>query len=64
VLWFPRANETLSIDWDEEKEKESVNEIIKTVERIKKENVFPPNNTNAFFCNNLCSVRKHCEYRP
>lgn len=64
ILWFPRANEEISIEWDEEKETESVNEIYKTVERIKQESVFAPNNTNPFFCNNLCSVRSHCEYRP
>jgi len=61
-LWFTRASREVYIDVDSEKEKEAVARIEDIIKAIKMEKEFPYNNTNPFFCDNLCSVRKFCEY--
>lgn len=63
TLLFPRAGREITIPWEEEKEKEVIDWLTKTVEKIKNEEEFPYNNSSAYFCDNLCSVRAYCEYR-
>lgn len=62
ALWFPRADKTVSIDWNKDEEDEAVKWIVNNVKKIRKEEVFPYNNKNEYFCKNLCSVRDFCEY--
>lgn len=63
TLWFPRVDSKVEIDWEEEKEKEALDWFLNSVSKIRNEEFFPYNNTNNYFCNNLCGVRKFCEYR-
>lgn len=63
VLWFPRAFQEYRIKWEKKKEKGAIEWIKNTVNAIKTTPDFPPDNSNPYFCNNLCSVRNHCEYR-
>lgn len=62
TLWFPRADKTVSIQHSIEEEKEAISWIEKTVGMIKEDNNFMYNNSNSYFCNNLCSVRDYCEF--
>jgi len=63
TLLFTRANREVTIDWTPIKEIEAIQWLTDTIKLIKDDNVFPYNNSNPFFCNNLCSVRNFCEYR-
>lgn len=63
ALWFPRARREYAFDWEQVEEDKVLfwaNNMIRT---IKSENIFAYNNKNTYFCENLCSVRKFCEYR-
>jgi len=62
-LWFPRAGRTIQIPWKQEEEDASILWLTDNIKKIKEDNTFFYNNKNPFFCNNLCSVRKFCEYR-
>lgn len=61
-LWFTRPERFITIAWDEEKEKQSIKWFTDTIDKIKKEERFPYNNKNSYFCNHLCGVRAFCEY--
>lgn len=65
TLWFTRPERNHVIQWELAKEDEAVSWLLGVIEKIKKEEIFPYNNSkeNAYFCNNLCGVRKFCEYR-
>lgn len=63
TLWFTRPDRKVTVEWEEEKEKKAIKWAIDVINRIKKEEEFPYNNSEKFFCDNLCSVREHCEYR-
>jgi hypothetical protein len=63
VLWFIRLNKKVSIPWSLEKEEKAIASLIETIEKIKKEELFIYNNSNLYFCDNLCGVRAFCEYR-
>ncbi len=63
TLWFTRPERMVTIEWDEEKENQAIQWFSNTIDKIKKENLFPYNNKNSYFCNNLCGVRNFCEYR-
>lgn len=41
---------------------ETINWFIHTVELIEKEKDYEPNNTNFFYCHNICNFRNSCEY--
>lgn len=62
-IWFPRLNKTVTIPWDLEKEKETMDWLEQTIARIKDEELFPYNNKAKYFCENLCGVRQSCKYR-
>lgn len=62
TLWFPRPNRTHSISWDARKEKDTLDWVINIINQIKNEEEFPFNNSNSYFCSNLCGVREFCEY--
>ena len=62
TLWFPRADKTHSVLCTKEDEESAIDWITNTVDKIKNEENFPYNNTNNYFCSNLCNVRDFCEY--
>jgi len=63
TLWFTRPSRFVTIPWDEEKEKKAVDWALKIIKRIKTTENFEYNNSNKYFCDNLCGVRDFCEYR-
>jgi len=63
VLMFPRLNRNVYFDWNQERETEVLEWISVLVDKIKTEKDFPYNNSNKYFCHNLCSVRDFCQYR-
>jgi len=64
VLWFTRPSRKVSIKWNESEEENSVEWLHKIINKIKVDEKFIYNNSNAYFCNQLCSVRESCEFRP
>jgi hypothetical protein len=40
-----------------------MNQIKENLISIKNEEEFPHDNSNKYFCNQLCSVRNSCKYR-
>jgi hypothetical protein len=63
TLWFTRPDRQVTIPWSLEKEDEAIAWLSGVITKIKTEEIFPYNNTNPYFCNELCGVRKFCEYR-
>jgi hypothetical protein len=64
VLWFPRLlGKMVSIPWELERENDAIAWLDGIITSIRAENIFPYNNSNDYFCNNLCGVRAFCEYR-
>jgi len=63
VLWFPRLDRFVSVPFSQTDEDTAMKWLEETIEKIKKEEEFPFDNSGQYFCNNLCSVRKYCEYR-
>ena len=59
-LWFPRVDKILYRDWVKEEEDEVMVWLREGIENILKEEDFPFNNSNAYFCTNLCGVRHYC----
>lgn len=64
TLWFTRPNRQVTINWNEKDEEKAIQWLEGEVTKIKKDEKFLPNTSNPYFCNNLCSVRKSCEFRP
>lgn len=64
VLWFTRPNRKVTIPWNEHNEDNAIDWLHKTVDKIRKDEKFIANNSSAYFCNQLCSVRDSCEFRP
>jgi ATP-dependent exoDNAse (exonuclease V) beta subunit len=62
-IWFTRADRIHTIPWSSEEEEASVGWFVSTVKSIRDDETFVPNNTNPYFCNNLCGVRNFCEYK-
>jgi hypothetical protein len=63
ALWFPRLNKITFSKWEEEEEKNTILSMKETVKQIHEETEFPYNNTNSYFCRELCSMRDFCEFR-
>lgn len=63
TLWFTRPNRKVTIPWNAKKEEATIKWLHKMVKKIREEDEFPYNNTNSYFCDNLCSVRLFCEYK-
>lgn len=64
TLWFTRNEREVSRKWNENDEEKAIRWLEKLVHKIKKDEKFLYNNSNAYFCNQLCSVRESCEFRP
>jgi hypothetical protein len=63
LLWYVRLNKQVSVPWVLEEEEKAIARFDGIIKKIKEEEVFPYNNSNLFFCDNLCGVRNFCEYR-
>jgi hypothetical protein len=64
ILWYTRLNRMVTIPWTLQQEDESVKWFDDSITKIKAEEHFKPNTSSPYFCNNLCSVRTYCEYKP
>lgn len=62
-LWFTRPDRIVTIPRNLEDEKKSINWVEGVIQKVKSEEVFKYDNSNPYFCNNLCNVRDFCEYR-
>ena len=58
-----REQKTLTIPWDESEYKNSLNWVAETLEKIKNEELWLPDDTNQFYCNYLCGYRNDCEFK-
>ena len=63
-LWFTRPNREVEIKRDDYDEEKAINWLHNIVKKIRKDEKFIYDNSNPYFCNNLCSVRESCEFRP
>lgn len=63
TLWFTRPDRQVTIPWSKKKEAEAVKWAVREIEKIKTAVDFPYDNSNKYFCDNLCGVRSHCVYR-
>lgn len=52
------------IEFDEERMKEVMQWVEDTLKLIDEEEFYPPNNSSAFFCHNLCNHRENCMFLP
>jgi hypothetical protein len=64
TLWFTRPDRKHTITWNEQDEEDAINWLHKEVNKIRRDEKFIFNNNNTYFCNQLCSVRESCEFRP
>lgn len=62
-LWYPRLSKIVTIPWEIEKENEAMEWLKDIVKRIKEDEQFMFDNSSPYFCNNICSVRKFCEFK-
>jgi hypothetical protein len=62
-LWYPRLEKIVTTVWTQEAEDEAMEWLKNLVVSIKADEQFMYDNSNSYYCNNICSVRKFCEYR-
>lgn len=62
VIWFTRPEKKHIVKWDKAKEDIAIARLEKTIEWIKNDENFMYDNSNPFFCENLCNVRNSCPY--
>ena len=62
-MWYPRLDKMVVSLWDALVEEKTLKWFDETITKILADNKFAYNNTNQYFCNELCSVRNSCEYR-
>lgn len=62
-LWFPRVNHIITIPWNLKDEEAAVRKVASIAKSVLSEEEFKANPGNRYFCDNLCSVRKFCEFR-
>jgi CRISPR/Cas system-associated exonuclease Cas4 (RecB family) len=63
LLWFTRPNRKITIPWKKKDEEKTIKWAKEILKEIKEEQEFSPNTSSDYFCNYLCGVREHCEYR-
>jgi serine/threonine protein kinase len=65
-LWFVRVNKFYDFDYVEKEAEEVIAWFYNTILAIKNEEEFNHCDTtkNKFFCQMLCSVSQHCEFKP
>ena len=64
TLWFTRPSRRETVSWCEKDEKKALTWLGKTVKDIYADEEFQPNTSSPYFCNNLCSVRDKCIFKP
>jgi hypothetical protein len=62
--WFIIANMVVKTPVNLGYVQDNLNWFTDTIEKIKKEEDFLPNNKNTFFCQQLCSVSDSCIFKP
>jgi hypothetical protein len=63
MIWFTRPEIRHVIDWKKKKEEQTIKWVQQTLEKIFKDEKFKYDNSQEYFCNNICSVREDCRYR-
>jgi len=63
-LLFIRSNTSVEWDYDQYLAQDTLDKFIETAKIIQQTEKWPYNNSNSFFCLNLCSVSPSCEFRP
>lgn len=63
TLWFTRPDKQVTTPWSKRKEDAAVKWAVTEINKIKNAVDFPYDNSNKYFCDNLCGVRSHCAYR-
>lgn len=63
MLWYPRLNKMVITPWSLDEETKAINHLTDLIEKIKIEEIFAYDNSQTYFCNELCGVRAFCEYR-
>jgi hypothetical protein len=63
TIWFPRLNKIVTVPYDMKKEAETMDWLEEGIARIRMEENFLYDNTQNYFCFQLCSVRNACEYK-
>jgi len=53
----------LTIPWAEEEYQEALGWAIDTISKIENEMLWLPDNSQKYWCNNICSYRNVCDYR-
>jgi hypothetical protein len=62
--WFITADLIVKTLVEVDKVQDNLIWFIDTIEKIKNEETFLPNNKNVFFCQNLCGVSSSCAFKP
>lgn len=62
-IWFTRPSRKMTFLWNYEEEKEALLWAENLLHQIWKEETFPYNNKEKYFCDFLCSARNVCEFR-
>lgn len=57
-----KEQKILTIPWEESEYKESLKWVGDTLEKIKNEDFWFPNNANQFYCKYLCGYRNDCDF--
>lgn len=63
MLWFTRPDRKIFIPWTQKEEDHTLDWIRGLLKDIRSEKEFEANTSSDYFCNYLCGVREHCEYR-
>lgn len=64
TLLFTRPERLVTVKWNLKDEKMALNWFLETVQKIKKSEEFPFDNSSPYFCSHICGVRNSCEYKP
>ena len=62
IIWFTRHEKKHVIKWNKKDEDKAITWIETQIEKIKADEEFLYNNSNQFFCQNLCNVRNSCPF--
>ena len=62
TLWYPRLNKVVTEVWNQAEEDSAIKWLTDAINKIRTEEDFPYNNSNNYFCGNLCNAKSFCEY--
>jgi len=64
MIWFTRPAKRHVVDWSKKKEEKSLKWAEDTLIKIFNDEDFAYDNSQAYFCQNICGVRNDCMYKP